>query len=60
MLAAIPKTRSELLNALQRASFRTVSIGGLTSSADVRKATKALLKHVQARKTRCLVILLDK
>jgi len=59
MLTAIPKTRSELLRALARASFRTFSIADVQTKEEVNAVSKTLTKLALARKTACVVILLD-
>lgn len=60
MLSQAPKTRSELIRALQRASFRAFAVEDLNTPADVQKVATNLMRHVYARKTACVVVLLDK
>lgn len=59
MLAEIPKTRSQLISALSRASFRSFSIADINSRDDVLQVSKTLTRYAMERKTACVVILLD-
>lgn len=59
MLEQLPRTRSELLRALSRASFRTFSIADIHTKEQVHEVSKTLTKLALAKKTACVVILLD-
>jgi hypothetical protein len=57
MLSETPKTRSQLLSALARASFRAFQIADVSNREDAAKVSKQLTQYVLGRKTACVVIL---